>query len=131
MATKELSADMEALVLALPAEKQAHARKVLAKADGGSKRKSIEEIKAGKNGSLVISDEVEWDEAAGKQAVVISCSIEGCENTRRVFTSDLHQVSVCLEDRKAQRSIARKARKEEADLLIAEGKKALAQKAQS
>lgn len=38
-----------------------------------------------------------------KRTVIITCSKRGCKNTRRVATSDLHQVTMCEECTKRAR----------------------------
>lgn len=51
----------------------------------------------------VQSGSLEFDEAAGKQTVLIKCAVRGCKNERRVFTSDLFQVDKCEEHTAQQR----------------------------
>lgn len=120
--------EIKAIMAALPPDKQAKLAEILKKGEKGSRRKSEVEIR--KDYPNVIEGSLRWNETAGKQMVDISCSVEGCEDTREVFTSDLFQVKTCLEHRKVQRAEARKARVAERDNLIAEGKKALAAKGQ-
>ena len=67
----------------------------------------------------MIKGSLGFDEVAEKQTARITCTHPGCDNERTVFTSDLFQVKVCEDHKKAQRAQARKARAEE-------GKKALA-----
>lgn len=53
-----------------------------------------------------------FDVNSNKQGVEIGCTTEGCEKTRKVWTSDLWQVSKCDAcTRKARRERARERRK--------------------
>lgn len=63
-----------------------------------------------------------FDSVANKQFVMITCTHPGCEKQRRVYTSDLHQVSMC-EDHKAEQVKARKATRDAkvAEILKREG----------
>jgi len=62
-----------------------------------------------------------FDVNSNKQGVVIGCTTEGCEKTRRVWTSDLWQVSKCDAcTRKARRERARERRKAKKDADKAE-----------
>ncbi len=61
-----------------------------------------------------------FDDAAQKYHVTIACQHPGCEAERRVFTSDLFQVKLCLTHKKE----AKKSEKERLKLLMAELRKA-------
>ena len=94
--------------LDLPAEAQ---ERIKAAARGRkSRRLGSEAIEA--KYTHVVPGTLSYDAEAGKQVVMISCQHEGCDATRRTFTSDLFQVSRCDEHKKEARREARKARRE-------------------
>ena len=109
-----LDTETEATLAKLPADQQAKIRKALNRQS--TRRVGEDEILA--KYPFVVEGSLAWDENAGKQAVTISCIHPDCSSTRKVFTSDLFQVKVCLEHRKAQRQAA----KAELKKLIAEVK---------
>lgn len=95
-----------------PEAKEKLLAKVLKKAD--AKRVPATEIEA--KYSHVIPGSLVWDEVAEKQAVQIRCSHPECSETRRVFTSDLFQVRLCVPHKTEAR---RAAKVEERELLKA------------
>lgn len=99
----------------LSAEKQAEIEKALK----ANRSRRIEASDLEKKYSHMVKGSLGFDEVAEKQTAKIVCTHPGCENQRTVFTSDLFQVKVCEDHKKAQRAAARKSRAEE-------GKKALA-----
>lgn len=86
--------------------KAATLRKMLS-AKSRSRRTSEESILANPKYSHAIPGTLMFDPAAGKQSIEIRCTQDGCDQTRRVFTSDLFQVRVCEEHKAAQRKAAR------------------------
>ena len=66
-----------------------------------------------------IEGSLSYDTGANKQRVEIRCQHSGCKKTREVFTSDLFQVRVCLDHKKAQRKSARQDKKAEAKAALA------------
>jgi hypothetical protein len=70
----------------------------------------------------VIEGSLALDEQAVKQSVLIGCAHEGCNETRRVFTSDLFQVSMCEdhahEARKARKAAKKAALKAQAPVVV-------------
>jgi hypothetical protein len=61
----------------------------------------------------IVPGSLSFIESENKQAVKITCSVEGCERTRTVRTSDLHQADKCeVCTRKARRERQRQRRKE-------------------
>lgn len=61
--------------------------------------------------SHAIPGTLQWDPVANKQSMEIACQHPGCKNTRRVFTSDLFQIKLCIEHAKAERTAKRDAAK--------------------
>jgi len=59
----------------------------------------------------VIEGSLRWNDLHGKQQVTINCTADGCSETRDVFTSDLHQVSMCEIHAKEARKAAKAAKK--------------------
>jgi len=75
-------------------------------------RMTFEEICADYPNHNIVPGSLTFLEAENKQAVRIVCSTEGCEGTRTIRTSDLHQTNVCEAcQRKARRERARERRK--------------------
>jgi hypothetical protein len=133
-AVRELTDEEKAMVAALSPEQGEKLKKILQSKLGGAKRLDEAEVLA--KSKLIIKDgapngkTVDWDPENKKQYAMIRCSIPGCKELRKVFTSDLHQVKVCITHRKDQKKVARQARTEERDMLLELGRKALeAQKA--
>ena len=98
---------------------EAKARIESAAKSGGkrARRKSAEEIFAAY--SHAVEGTLTYDEGSNKQSVEIACQHPGCKSRRRVFTSDLFQVRVCADHRKAQRKAARIVKREEAKAALA------------
>lgn len=88
-----------------------------------AKEKKIKERIAAKY-SHAHPETLQWDAAAQKYSVEITCTVSG-ERGRRVFTSDLHQVTMSVAEaekaKKAAKS-AKKAQVKEALELIKAGK---------
>ena len=128
-------AELDAILASLPVEKAEKLKAAMKATEGKSRRMSDAEILA--EYPLVIKDgfgegkSTEWNPTAKKMQAKVKCSISGCKEIRVAFTSDLFQVRTCLTHRKEQRKAARTARNEERDALIAEGKKAIAAKAEA
>jgi hypothetical protein len=59
----------------------------------------------------VVTGSVRFDAVANKQKATIRCMHSGCGKTRDVFTSDLFQVRVCEEHKKAERKASKDAQK--------------------
>jgi hypothetical protein len=77
-------------------------RKILeAHMKGGKSRRVDEKTLMGKY-PQVVEGSLGFDEATNKQFVLIACTHDGCDNTRKTFTSDLFQVTMCDEHRKEQ-----------------------------
>jgi hypothetical protein len=80
-------------------------RKAVAKE--GKPGRRVTEAQLREKNRVFIEGTLAWDDVAKKQFVEIECTHEGCDQRRKVFTSDLFQVKVCLE----HRNDARKAKK--------------------
>ena len=65
---------------------------------------------------------LQYDAVANKQRVEIECTIDGCDTRRTVFTSDLFQVRVCEDHKKAARKQRRKDKQAELKALAAKAK---------
>jgi hypothetical protein len=122
--TQTVAPVASATMVSLSPEQKAKLDAIQKKAEAG--RKTIEEIKGGKNGDLVVDGTLKYNEEHRKQQVSIRCSISGCNETREVFTSDIHQIRVCMSHRKEQKKASRAAKAAEKKELIALGKKAKA-----
>ena len=85
---------------------------------GGAKRTTETELRA--KYPHVIEGTLEYDAQRNKQSVLIQCSHPGCEEQRRVFTSDLFQVSMCEEHKKE----AKKAKRDAIKALAAQVREA-------
>ena len=126
------AAEVQAILATLSPEKRAKLEALMKSAEGKSRRMSDEEILG--EYPLVIKDSfgegktTRWNPEAKKMEATVRCSISGCKENRIAFTSDLFQVRTCLTHRKEQRKAARVARKQEAEALMEEGRKALAAK---
>jgi hypothetical protein len=118
--TKEVAAAVNP-ALVLDEATKAKIEKAMAKV--AAKRSTEAEIM--EKYSNVIKGSLQFDEVAEKQSVEIKCAITDCKETRRLFTSDLHQAKTCLTHRKEARKIARQARANEQKKLIEAGKAAL------
>lgn len=59
----------------------------------------------------IIDDSLQFNEAKSKYSVEIVCQHKGCNNKRRVFTSDLFQVKLCEDHTKEARRQKRKAKR--------------------
>ena len=79
------------------------------KSEGKSRRKSAAEIEA--EYPHVVKGSMRFDPVANKQRVTITCTQAGCSTKRDVFTSDLFQVRVCEDHKKAERKANRDAQK--------------------
>ena len=78
----------------------------------GANRMTIEELTEDYPSHTFVPGSLSFLESENKQAVKIVCATEGCERTRQVRTSDLHQVSFCeVCHRKAKRERAREKRR--------------------
>jgi len=60
-----------------------------------SKSRRINEADLVNKYPQAIPGTLEFVAAANKQSVEIRCTTSGCTNTRRVYTSDLHQTKFC------------------------------------
>jgi hypothetical protein len=118
---KALDVDVEEVLAGLPKDQAEKIRKAI-KSDGRSRRKSETEIM--EQYPHVIEGSLGLDAVANKQFVEITCTMRDCANERRVFTSDLFQVKVCEEHKKAQRA----AKKDERKALLNIVKAKLAEK---
>lgn len=116
--TKQAKPEVSGILASLSPEDRAKVEAAMKKA--ASKRKTEAEIRA--DHKNVIEGSLSYNEVASKQAVKITCAIDGCKETREVFTSDLHQVKTCMSHRKEQRKAARQARAAEQKRLIEKGK---------
>lgn len=114
---KEIDSELEAAIdkMDIPEAQKAQLKRA-AKSKAKAKRISADEIET--KYPHVISGTLEFDANVGKQSVEIACQHEGCEETRRVFTSDLFQVRTCVEHKAEER----KARKTEQRVLLAKAK---------
>lgn len=95
--------------MGLTEEQKAQLRK--AKASESRSRRSDEKDILAKR-PHAIPGSLGFDTTANKQFMVINCQVEGCKETRRVFTSDLHQVKTCVTHKDEQRKAAKLSRKE-------------------
>lgn len=102
--------DIDAVMASMGLDtKQQAALKAAIKTEGKSRRTSPSEVEA--KYPHVIKGTVRFDASANKQKATITCSMDGCSTKRDVFTSDLFQVRVCEEHKKAERKEARDAQK--------------------
>ena len=93
----------------------ATAEKILAKQEAASKARREEITTKYPNADV---ETLEFDQAANKYSVEIIC---GCGARRRVYTSDLFQVKLCVEcakKAKAAKTAAKKAELAEATALV-------------
>lgn len=125
MEKTQSNTEVNAILAGMAPEQRAKIEAAMKKV--AAKRTSEEEIR--KNHKNVVEGSVKYNEVAKKQVATITCSIDGCKETREVFTSDLHQVKTCLTHRKEQRKAARQARAAEQKKLIEAGKAAIQPKA--
>lgn len=78
----------------------------------GANRMTIEELSEDYPNHEFVPGSLTFLDAENKQAVTIVCSVEGCERTRQLRTSDLHQQDKCeVCHRKAKRERAREKRR--------------------
>ena len=56
---------------------------------------------------------LQFEDTVNKQSMEVACTVNGCPNKRRVYTSDIFQVKLCLEHAKQKRSASRKKKKED------------------
>jgi len=116
--------ELDRLMAELNLPKEQAERILAAAKKGGSRTRRADETKLAKY-PHVVPGSLGFNADANKQDVLIRCTMPGCTTERRVFTSDLFQVRVCLAHRKEQRSASRKDRQsliKEAMKLIAKGK---------
>lgn len=95
-------------------------RKILEKAlkgGGKAKRKGEEHFLA--KGPHVIPGTLDYDADARKQFMMIECQHPGCDKQRRVYTSDLHQVSMCTDHAAEQAKARKKAEQERVKAILA------------
>lgn len=118
-----LGADVEAMLAEMEPAKAEVIRKALLR-QAKSRRLDVATLEA--KHTHLIPGSVGFDAEAKKQFGMIKCKQPGCENTRRVFTSDLWQVTVCVSHRDA----ARKAKAEERKALLETFKKDMEAKKQ-
>lgn len=90
----------------------------------GSKSRRVDEATLIAKYPHVVKGSLSFDPSVNKQFVVIECAQKGCDETRRTFTSDLFQVTMCDGHRKEQAKAKREAK-------AARIKELLAQAAQS
>ncbi len=83
-------------------ELSAEDRKILEQHLKGGKSRRVSEDTLRAKYPHVVEGSLDFDAERNKQFVLISCTHDGCDQTRRTFTSDLFQVSMCDEHRKEQ-----------------------------
>lgn len=66
----------------------------------GSKSRRVDEATLMGKYPQVVEGSLDFDKSVNKQFVQIACAHPGCEATRKTFTSDLFQVTMCDEHRK-------------------------------
>ena len=93
-------------------------------------RMTFEELTEDYPSHTFVPDSLRFLETENKQAVTIICAAEGCERTRQLRTSDLHQVSFCeVCTRKARRERQRERRRAKREAEKAEKETVLVVKA--
>lgn len=77
-------------------------RKILEAHLKGSKSRRVDEVTLLGKYPQVVKGSLSFDASVNKQFVFIRCAQPGCSETRRTFTSDLFQVTMCDGHRKEQ-----------------------------
>lgn len=85
---------------AIMGELSAEDRKILAAHMKGSKSRRVDEKTLMAKYPHVVEGTLSFDSVANKQFVQIACTFEGCDQTRKTFTSDIFQIKTCDAHRK-------------------------------
>jgi hypothetical protein len=76
----------------------------------GSKSRRVDEATLQAKYPHMVKGSLSFDPSVNKQFVFIECAQPGCGETRRTFTSDLFQVTMCDGHRKEQAKAKREAK---------------------